>query len=101
MNDVPTLLKKISLNNLARIDVSLEGDWSAQVTRVWRRDEGIVNFSGVARRHRVFKPCMELYFRKSWVGFHCYSRFNSENRFNEKQARYIIDYVERKLKTNG
>ncbi|MCP4660069.1 MAG: hypothetical protein GY856_32100 [bacterium] len=88
------------MTGLQRIDVSLEGDWSALVTSVWTREAGLVGFSAVARRHPTHKPSLELYFEDYWVGCHCFRRVHGENVFDEELARRIIDHIEGVLPEN-
>jgi hypothetical protein len=50
---LPKLLEEISLTNLHRIDVALEGDWNSTVVTVWtRKDRFLVVERG---RPLVFK----------------------------------------------
>ncbi len=91
---LPAVLSEISLTGLKRIDVSLEGDWSARVAPVWTLPAGFLGFSAVARQHPTHKPSLELYFRDYWVGCHCFRRVNGQNVFDEALALRIIDHVE-------
>lgn len=93
-SNLPAVLSEISLTGLKRIDVSLEGDWSARVTSVWAREAGFLGFSAVARQHPTHKPSLELYFEDYWVGCHCFRRVHGQNVFDEELARRIIDHVE-------
>jgi hypothetical protein len=88
---LPKLLEEISLTNLHRIDVALEGDWSSTVVTVWTRKNRFLGF------HEVFKPSVELYFDNSWVGIHCFKRVDNMNVFDKELALRIIDYVETRL----
>jgi hypothetical protein len=95
--ELPPVLSEISLADLRRIDVSLEGDWNARITPVWTRETGFLGFANVTRRHVTHKPSLELYFRDSWVGCHCFRRVGGENVFDEELARAIVGYVEEVL----
>jgi len=94
---LPKLLEEISLTNLHRIDVALEGDWSATVVTVWTRKERFLGLSEVRMFHEVLKPSVELYFDNSWVGMHCFKRIDNMNVFDKELALRIIDYVEARL----
>lgn len=94
---LPKLLEEISLTNLHRIDVALEGDWSSTVVTVWTRKDRSLGLSEVRMSHEVFKPSVELYFDNSWVGIHCFKRVDNMNVFDNELALRIIDYVETRL----
>ena len=96
--NLPPVISEISLTGLRRIDVSLEGDWSARVTSVWTREAGLIGFSGVARQHSIHKPSLELYFADYWVGCHCFRRVRGQNVFDEEKARRIIGHIEDTLR---
>jgi len=96
--NVPTIIKKISLKNLIRIDAALEGNWNPTTTAIWTRKNGFIGFSKAKKSHRVFKPSIELYFKDSWIGIRCFKRIKNKNVFNEKLAMSIINFVEDKLK---
>lgn len=95
--DLPKILKEIPLDNLFRIDVALEGDWSQTVVTIWTREKGLLGFSRITRSHSIFKPSLELYFENSWVGIHCFKRIENQNVFDEPLALKIIDYIENRL----
>ena len=94
---LPKLLEEISLTNLHRIDVALEGDWSSTVVTVWTRKDRFQGLSEVRMSHEVFKPSVELYFDNSWVGIHCFKRVDNMNVFDKELVLRIIDYVEARL----
>ena len=94
---LPKLLEEISLTNLHRIDVALEGDWSSTVVTVWTRKDRFLGLSEVRMSHEVFKPSVELYFDNSWVGIHCFKRVDNMNVFDKELGLRIIDYVEARL----
>lgn len=91
---LPKILKEISLDDLERIDVALEGDWSPTVVTVWSRERGLQGFSGITRSHETYKPSLELYFGDTWVGIHCFKRVDNQNVFDEEFALRVIGHVE-------
>jgi hypothetical protein len=94
---LPKLLEEISLTNLHRIDVALEGDWSSTLVTMWTIKDRFLEFSEDQMSHEVFKPSVELYFDNSWVGIHCFKRIKNMNVFDKELALEIIDYVEARL----
>ena len=87
----------VTLNDLTRIDAGLEGDWSSSVQTVWTRAGGHRGFYDVVRQHETCRPSIELYFRDSWLGCHCYRRVDNVNVFDEAKASRLIDEVEHAL----
>jgi len=69
--DIQALLSACSIDDLTRVDVGLEGDWSRTVKTVWTRDDGWLGQRDVAREHESFKPSLELYLVDGWIGLHC------------------------------
>jgi len=94
---IPLIIHEISMNTIQRIDVALEGDWSPTVVTVWSREQGLIGFSEVTRSHPEHKPSLELYFKDSWLGIHCFTDIDGQNVFDEEFSTRIIEYVERKL----
>jgi hypothetical protein len=92
---LPQLLGEVSLDTLERVDVGLEGDWSPSVVTVWSRTRGLIGFDDVTRSHPSFKPSLELYFKSSWLGIHCYKLRAGENQFDAPFATRVIEYIER------
>ena len=95
----PSIISEISLKEIQKVVVGLEGNWNPTVVTIWTRDKGTLGFSKVIRTHANFKPSIELYFEKTWLGIHCYNRINGENIFDEEFAASIIDYIETVCKT--
>ena len=91
---IPLIIHEISMKTIQRIDVALEGDWSPTVVTVWSPEQGSTGFSEVTGLHSENKPSLELYFKDSWIGIHCFNRINGKNVFDEAFARRIIEYVE-------
>ena len=91
---IPKIIEEISLNELNKIDVALEGDWSSTVVTIWTCEKGFQGFSEVARSHERFKPSLELYFDGMWVGLHCFNRVDNENVFDEQLAMKVVEYVD-------
>jgi len=94
---IPLIIHEISMNTIQRIDVALEGDWSPTVVTVWLREQGLIGFSEVTRSHPKNKPSLELYFKDSCLGIHCFYRIDGQNVFDEEFSTRIIEYVERTL----
>lgn len=97
-SNIPKIVKEISLHDIDRIDVSLEGDWSPNVVTVWSRKKGFFGFSGITCSHPTFKPSLELYFKNSWLGIHCFRKAGDQNVFDEEFALDIVKYIEKRLK---
>ena len=91
---IDEVIQTLPKDELTRIDVGLEGDWSGTVVTVWSRDIGLIGFDGVTKEHKEFKPSIELYYEDSWLGFHCYSRIDDMNVFDERAAMQAISLVE-------
>ena len=91
------VIKKISVENIKRVDVALEGDWNRTVTTVWDRKKGFEGFSKVKKQHAIYKPSVELYFHDYWVGIHCYRRMKGKNVFDTELALKIIRYIDCRL----
>ena len=94
---LPAALRGIPLDAIVRIDAALEGDWSATVSPVWTRAEGLLGFAAVPRRHPARRPALELYFPGYWVGLHCYREEAGAFVFDEPRARAVVAYVEARL----
>lgn len=97
MKKIPDVLEKIALKDLTRIDAALEGNWNPTVTTVWTKKDGFIGFSKVKKSHGTFKPSIELYFKDSWIGIHCFKQMNNTNVFDEKFAMGILDFIMKKL----
>ncbi len=95
--ELRALLSACPLENLTRIDVGLEGDWSPTVTTIWTRDGGRLGFSEVVRQHECNRPSLELYFVGGWIGLHCFRRVGDANVFDESAVEQVIDEVEAAL----
>lgn len=96
--EIPNILSKISFDNIIRVDVALEGDWSKTVVPVWTKEDGFLGFDKVSKSHEKFKPSIEIYFPGYWIGIHCFSKLEGKNAFDEKLAKDIIDYIEQNFK---
>jgi hypothetical protein len=94
---VRELVERLSLDDLVRIDVGLEGDWSPSATTVWTRDDGVVGFDAAPQGHDRHIPSLELIFPEHWVGLRCYVREGNRNAFDEGLARTVVEVVERRL----
>ena len=95
--DLPSIVKEVSLRDIQRIDMALEGDWNTTVVCVWRRENGFAGFGNVVRKHQNLKPSMELYFVDTWVGLHCYKKSENMNVLDEEYAMSIISFVASKV----
>ncbi len=65
---------------------ALEGNWNPTVATIWTKDDGFMGFSKAKKSHEAFKPSIELYFKSSWIGIHCFERVADKNVFDEKMA---------------
>jgi hypothetical protein len=95
--EIRALIRRLSLDELVRIDAGLEGAWSETVTTVWTRERGLLGFGGVPAGHSAHVPSLELMFPNYWVGVRCFVRDRDQNVFDETFARAVIDLVERRL----
>lgn len=95
--EILPLLSACPLDDLARIDVGLEGNWSPTVTTVWSRKDGLLDLSEVVKEHERFKPSLELYFSDGWIGLHCFRREDEGNLFDEDLLRSVVQNVEAAL----
>ncbi len=93
-SNVLKLVQSIPRNNVLRIDIGMEGDWSSTVVTVWTRENGILGFDKVVRSHLTNKPSLELYYDGVWLGIHCFQREKEVNYFDEELAREIVQCVE-------
>jgi hypothetical protein len=94
---VGELIERLSLDDLVRVDVGLEGDWSPSVTTVWTREHGLLGFDEAPHGHGRHIPSVELIFPEHWVGLRCFVREADRNIFDERLARAVVDLVERRL----
>jgi hypothetical protein len=94
---VQELIARLALDDLVRIDVGLEGDWSPSVATVWTRGHGMSGFDAAPRGHHEHIRSVELIFPEHWVGMRCFVRKADRNAFDERLARTIVELVERRL----
>ena len=87
-------VRAIPIDNILRIDIGLEGDWSSTAVTVWTRDNGLLGFDEITRSHAINKPSLEFYYGDSWLGIHCFQRDEEKNFFDEELARKIIQFIE-------
>jgi hypothetical protein len=95
--DLPPLLSACRLEDLTRIDVGLEGDWSTTVQVAWTRADGSLNPEEHRLEHEAFKPSLELYFDNGWIGLHCSRRVGGMNVLDVSFLKRVIDTVEAAL----
>ena len=88
------LLSACSLDDLTRIDVGLEGDWSPTVRTVWSRTDGRLRQRDIVRAHESFKPSLELYFVDGWIGLHCCNWDGHVHVIDESSLEKVIQDVE-------
>ncbi len=93
-DNIPKIIREISLNHLRRIDISLEGNWNFNIVTIWTRENGFNGLSGIIRSHQTFKPSLELYFEGYWVGLNCFKIIDNNNVFNEELALKVIKYID-------
>ncbi len=98
--NIPSIIREISYDGIQRVVAGLEGDWNPTMVTIWTRNKGTLGFSHVTRAHSTFKPSLELYFKRSWVGIHCYKRINGYNVFDEENAAEILKYITVKCRLN-
>jgi hypothetical protein len=92
--ELHAVLQSIPLDSIVRIDLGLEGDWSASVVSIWSRREGFLGFDRVVRSHTTHRPSLELYFDGAWVGVHCFTREDGSNVFDQAKAEEVIGWIE-------
>lgn len=95
--ELPKILREISLHELERIDLALEGDWNATMVTVWEKESGLHGWGKKVLKHPHFKPSLELYYRDGWVGIHCYRQKDGQNVFDREKGEKIINFIEKKL----
>ena len=88
------LLAACQLDDLTRIDLGLEGDWSESVQVAWTRDAGSQHVNRQRVEHPSFKPSLELYFKDGWIGLHCFRRVGDKNLLDEVLLEELIGLVE-------
>lgn len=94
---IPSAIKQLDLSGLIRIDYSIEGAWNDNLTVIWERDKGMLDYSSINRSHEIHKPAIELYFPGYWLGLHCYNEDQGKYIFDENYALRIIKYIEKQL----
>ena len=92
--DLRPLLSASPLEDLIRIDLGLEGDWSASVRVAWTRAHGTQRLDGRQLEHSSFKPSLELYFVDGWIGMHCYRRVADKYVLDVELLKSVIELVE-------
>ena len=95
--DLLRLLSACKLDDFTRIDVGLEGDWSATVQAAWTRTDGSLNLVEHRLEHEAFKPSLELYFDNGWIGLHCFRRVGGMNVLDVALLKHVIGAVETAL----
>jgi len=95
--DLLPLLSACRLDDLKRIDLGLEGDWSATVQVAWTRADGTLNLDEHRLEHEAFKPSLELYFDNGWIGLHCFRTIGSTNVLDVALLKRVVDTVEAAL----
>ena len=90
---IPAWLAGVAFTEVVRIDVGLEGDWSATVRAIWTPADGFLVFLAAGLRHAKFRPSLELYFDAGWIGIHCYRVVGGEFVLDEDEAAAIVEYV--------
>lgn len=95
--EIPKIVREISLPEIQRIDVALEGAWSQSVFTVWTRAAGFKSFSDQVLSHQIFKPSLELYFENYWLGIHCYNLIDNIFIFDTEFALEIIRFIEKEI----
>jgi len=68
---IPDWLNSFDPASVVRIDVGLEGDWSASVWTLWSRESGRDLEASMPSGPTSLRPAAELYLRDGWIGVHC------------------------------
>ena len=95
--EILPLLSACELDDLTRIDVGLEGDWSRTVQVAWTREGRSQVLDTQRLEHASFRPSLELYFKDGWLGLHCFRRCNRKNVLDEEALARVINLVEAAL----
>jgi hypothetical protein len=95
--DLLPILSSCNLDELKRIDVGLEGNWSPTVSVAWSRNDGSIALDHPVLEHSTFKPSLELYFDNGWIGFHCFRRIGDMNVLDDELLNRVIQKVEAML----
>ena len=91
---IPSIIKQISLKDIQRVDVAIEGDWNSTSITIWTPINKSIDFDTILLNHPTKKPSLEIIFSDSWLGVNCYFRSKSKNFFNKDLALQIIEYIE-------
>lgn len=91
---VGSLLFRLSLAGLQRIDAGLEGAWSETASPIWHAGRRGARLRDVPKSHARYRPSLELVFRQHWVGLHCYRPLDDRYVFDEDLARAVVRYVD-------
>lgn len=94
MMPMPDWLHPALLARVRRIDLGLEGDWSATVACVWSPDRGSLPLPELPMRPGL-RPCLELYMDGGWIGLHCFVEKGSVAVLDRARARAVIEAVNR------
>ena len=81
---IPPWLETFAADLVDRIELGLEGDWSATVRTVWSRDQGFLGFDG---------PATELYLADGWIGVHCFRFEDGRYMLDREKAEALIKHV--------
>jgi hypothetical protein len=91
---LPDWLTLVPRDRLLRIDLGLEGDWSATVTTVWRPGTGFLGLGTRPWRHADYRPALELYLEDGWIGVRCERRDDRGFDVDEPRLLEVIRWVE-------
>ena len=91
---IPRWLSGAPVDQVIRIDVGLEGNWSETVRQVWSRSTGFTGFEQAPRCHSEYRPALELYLADGWIGIPCSRVSDGQNVLDEAKARRLVEYVE-------
>lgn len=91
----PRWLDPEILDQVIRIDLGLEGDWSKTVSCVWDRDSGYLGLPQDLPRTAELRPCLELYMEDGWIGLHCFALRDGVHEVDVERLHSVVEYVDR------
>ena len=92
---VPDWANSITLSQVVRIDLGLEGDWSETVVCVWNPQDGFLGVPPAFPPHHDLRPALELYMPGGWIGIHCAVTVDGGYAVDEERLRKITECVDR------
>ena len=93
---IPNIIKNLPLNDLLRVELSLEGSWSENIRTIWLPEQEII-YSNIDFSHKKYIPSLELYFSYGWVGFNCSNLIKDRYTFDNILAKEVLIYISKKI----